>query len=186
MSEKRFYHCLSVSKEAVKLAKVYGQDEKKAEIAGLLHDVTKEMSTYEQLQIINRFGIIMTDVERLSVKLWHSITAPVYLEKVFGIKDKDILDAVRFHTTGRANMSTLEKIIFVADFISEDRKDQYSDVENLRGKAYISLEEAMISGISLTLSNLTSKKCLIASDTISAYNETMISLIQKNKKECFF
>ncbi|MDQ5983696.1 MAG: diadenosine tetraphosphatase [Eubacteriales bacterium SKADARSKE-1] len=175
MSEKRFVHSVSVAREAVKLAKIYGVDSNKAEISGLLHDVTKDMSKDDQLQIVRCFGIIMTDIEFRSAKLWHAITAPVYLEKIFGIKDRDILNAVRYHTTGRACMSKLEKIIFVADSISEDRK--YSGVEKLRKKAYVSLEEAMLIGINFTLNELTNKKYLIAPDTIFAYNEIMMKFI---------
>lgn len=175
MSEKRFNHSIAVAKEAVRLAKIYGVDEKKAEVAGILHDITKEVPKDEQLQIIRCFGIIMTDVEFCSIKLWHAITASIYLEKILGIKDRDILNAVRYHTTGRAGMSKLEKIIFVADSISEDRK--YSGVEKLRKKAYVSLDEAMLNGIAFTLNELVSKKYLIAPDTIFAYNEIMMNFI---------
>ena len=118
MSENRYNHCVNVSKEAVKLAKRYGGDEEKAAIAGILHDITKEMPKEEQLQIMLDSGIILDDIQKNAPKLWHGISGSVYIKNHLDIDDEDILNAVCYHTTGRAGMSLLEKIIFVADFTS--------------------------------------------------------------------
>ena len=113
MSEHRYIHSVNVSKEAKRLAKIYGADEEKAVTAGILHDITKELDKQEQLQIIHSGGIILDNIQKDAPKLWHGISGSVYINKQLNIDDEDIINAIRYHTTGRANMSLLEKIIFV-------------------------------------------------------------------------
>ena len=107
LSEYRRIHSLNVSKEAVRLAEKYGADAEKAEIAGLLHDITKEMDDETQLKIIESGGIMLTAVEKASPQLYHAMSASVYVRTHFGIEDDDICSAIRYHTTARANMSDL-------------------------------------------------------------------------------
>ena len=152
MSENRYNHCVNVSKEAVKLAKRYDGDEEKAAVAGILHDITKEMPKEEQLQIMHDSDIILDDIQKNAPKLWHGISGSVYIKKHFGIEDEDILNAICYHTTGRAGMSLLEKIIFVADFTSEERT--YKGVATMRKKSRKSLEDAMLYGFKFTFSDL--------------------------------
>ncbi len=173
MGERRFNHSVNVSKEAVRLAKKYGADEEKAAVAGILHDITKEVDFEKQLQIILSGDIILTDVEKNTNKLWHAISGSVYIQKELGITDNDIINAVRYHTTGRANMSLLEKVIFLADFTSEERN--YPDVDVIRAKADISLEEGMLYGIQFTLTSLLEKQGYLSIDAIEAYNEILLN-----------
>lgn len=177
MGEKRFNHSLCVSEEAKRLANLYGADEEKAALAGILHDITKETPKETQLQIISDSGIILENTEINSPSLWHAISGCAFIKNELLIDDEDILNAVRFHTTGRENMSLLEKIIFTADFTSRDRK--YDDVEVIRKKANKSLEQAMLYGISYTIADLSKKQSVIHLDTVRAYNELVIS--QNNK-----
>ena len=121
MGDYRFSHSVNVAKEAKKLAKHYGADENKAEIAGILHDITKEMPKEQQLQIIIDSGIILDNVQLHAPKLWHGMSGSIVVRDELGIDDEDILNAIRYHTTGRAGMSLLEKVIFTADFTSEER-----------------------------------------------------------------
>ena len=130
LTQKRFEHSLNVSEEAVKLAKKYGADTEKAELAGLLHDILKDTPPEKQLKILADFGIIMRDVELSAKKFWHAISGAVYIKHVLHIEDEDVYNAVRYHTTGRKNMTLLEKVIFIADFISKDRN--YPGVEDMR------------------------------------------------------
>lgn len=109
MGEKRYIHSLNVAKEAVRLAKLYGADVKKAEVAGLLHDVTKETPPQEQLKLIKASGIILSEVQKVSPKLWHAISGAAYIRMQLSVTDPDIVSAIRFHTTGRAQMSLLER-----------------------------------------------------------------------------
>lgn len=133
MGDYRYTHSVNVSKEARKLAKLYGADEEKAAIAGILHDITKETPKDEQLQIILDGGIILDSIQMNAPKLWHSISGSVYVQKELGIEDEDILNAIKYHTTGRAGMTLLEKIIFIADFTSEER--DYKGVSTMRKKS---------------------------------------------------
>ena len=181
MSENRYNHCVNVSKEAVKLAKRYGGDEEKAAVAGILHDITKEMPKEEQLQIMHDSGIILDDIQKNAPKLWHGISGSVYIKKHFGIEDEDILNAICYHTTGRAGMSLLEKIIFVADFTSEERT--YKGVATMRKKSRKSLEDAMLYGFKFTFSDLSSRELAIHPDELACYNEIVLNNPMKGKSK---
>lgn len=178
MGERRYIHSINVAKAAVKLAEIYGADVKKAEIAGILHDSCKEIPKEEMLQIITSGGIILDAVEKRTPKLWHSIAGSVFARENLNINDDDILNSIKYHTTGRAGMSLLEKIIFVADFIGEER--DYNGVEIMREKAYTkSLEEAMLFGLEFTISDLAKRNRTIHSNAINCYNDIILTLEEK-------
>ncbi len=175
MSEHRFIHSVNVSKEARKLAKIYGADAEKAAIAGILHDITKEMPVEEQLKIITDSGIILDNVQKNAPKLWHGISGSIYIKENLDINDADILNAIRYHTTGRAGMSLLEKIIFVADFTSQERT--YKGVSTMRKKSRKTLDEAMLYGFKFTFSDLSKRELAIHPDELACYNEIVLSNI---------
>ena len=177
MGKKRYTHSINVAKAAQQLAIRYGGNIEKAMIAGILHDITQEMPFDQQLQIIESNGIILNNVQSFSPKTWHAISGSVVIEKEIGIADEDILNAVKYHTSGRANMSLLEKIIFVADFIGEER--DYKGVDVMRSKAKKSLEEAMLYGVTFTIRDLAERQCAIDMNTLALYNELIIN---KNRK----
>ena len=178
MGDYRFDHSVNVAAEAVELAKLYGEDEEKAYTAGILHDITKEIPKDEQLKIIADGGILLDDVQKNATKLWHSISGSVYIQTELGITDSDIINAVRYHTTGRANMSLLEKIIYIADYTAVGR--EYNGVEIMREKSRKSLEEAMIFSFQYTFNNLSSKEVAIHPDEIFAYNYIVLNK-ERNK-----
>ena len=180
MKAVRFKHSKNVAKEAVRLAKKYGADVEKAELAGILHDATKETDGPEQMSLIRRAGIELTDMEKDSPKLWHAISGSAYTQVELGITDKEVIDAIRYHTTGRAGMTLLEKVIFVADFTSADR--DFEGVDRIRRIADKSLDEAVLEGMSFTMSDLALRKLTIAPDTFAGYNE-MAALRARSKKE---
>lgn len=175
MSEHRFIHSVNVSKEARKLAKIYGADAEKAAIAGILHDITKEMPVEEQLKIITDSGIILDNVQKNAPKLWHGISGSIYIKENIDINDADILNAIRYHTTGRSGMSLLEKIIFVADFTSQERT--YKGVSTMRKKSRKTLDEAMLYGFKFTFSDLSKRELAIHPDELACYNEIVLSNI---------
>lgn len=175
MSEHRFVHSVNVSKEARKLAKIYGADAEKAAIAGILHDITKEMPVEEQLKIITDSGIILDNVQKNAPKLWHGISGSIYIKENLDINDADILNAIRYHTTGRAGMSLLEKIIFVADFTSQERT--YKGISTMRKKSRKTLDEAMLYGFKFTFSDLSKRELAIHPDELACYNEIVLSNI---------
>lgn len=173
MRDHRYNHSINVADEAVKLAKLYGGDEKKAYVAGILHDITKEVSHDEQLQIIRDGGIILDSIQLNAPKLWHAISGSVYVQSKLGISDSEIINAIRYHTTGRAGMSLLEKIIYIADYTSAER--DYKDADIMREKSRQSLESAMIFSYQFTFSKLSSLETAIHPDELNCYNEIVLN-----------
>ena len=112
LSEKRFYHSECVAAEAEKLAKHYGADPETAWVAGILHDIMKELPPEEQLKKMDEFGIILTEMERGAQKLWHAVLGAVYVQKELSIADRDIVDPILYHTTPCRRKSCLWRIIF--------------------------------------------------------------------------
>lgn len=172
LTPKRYNHSLCVADEAVRLAKKYGGDQEKAYLAGLLHDITKNATVEEHLHIFNKFDIMLNDIEKNSEKLWHAISGSAYIEHMLCITDKEIINSVRYHTTAREDMTHFEKIIYLADFTSSDR--DYDDIEIMRAKVEISMEDALDYALSYTIKDLVSQKKQLHLDTIKAYNQYVL------------
>lgn len=169
LSDKRYHHCLMVAAEAVRLAEKYGADVKKAYTAGLLHDITKDTPQNEQLKLIKEFGIIMTNLEKNSFKLWHAITGAYYIKNRLKIDDDDIFDAVRYHTTARADMPLLSKIIYLADYTSADR--DYDGVSEMRRAVDEGIPTAMRIALEFTVDDLSGRGLEVHPDTLAALSE---------------
>lgn len=174
LSERRFIHSKNVAYSATLLAKKYGEDPLKAETAGILHDITKELNPEKQLQIIRSGGIILDDILERTPKLYHAVSGMVYARDTLGITDEGILNAIRTHTTGAANMPLLSKIIFIADFISEER--DYPDVDIMRRESEKSLEDGMRYSLKYVISDLLQKGRTVHPDALAAYNEVVLEL----------
>ncbi|MBQ9757268.1 MAG: bis(5'-nucleosyl)-tetraphosphatase (symmetrical) YqeK [Clostridia bacterium] len=138
LSQKRFLHTLSVADEAKELALLWGADCEKAYFAALLHDIAKEIPFEESKEILKKAGL-PTDFIR---PLIHGPVAAYMAREKFGICDEDILNAIRYHSTGRTGMSVLEKIIFVADFTEPNRL--YTDSKEVRELSRKDLDAAML------------------------------------------
>lgn len=169
LSDYRMIHSLEVAKSAVYLAKKYGGDREKMYLAGLLHDILKEADKEETFFYVNKYGIKLTKLEEVTPKLWHAIVGAEYIKNELGIDDDEIITAVRYHTTGRADMTLSDKILFIADFISADR--DYNGADEMRQRAEISLEHAMDMGLSFTITDLVENGRPVHPDTIDAYND---------------
>lgn len=174
LTPARFYHSKCVADAAKELAALYGVDGQQAELAGILHDVMKDTPHKEQLKIIKRFGIMMNNTEKQVKKLYHAISGAAYVQFVLGVQDKTVIDAIRWHTSGRKGMTPLEKVVFVADFISADR--DYPGVGLMRSLARVSLEAAMHEGITYTVKDLFELGEPVDSNTIETYNEIIQEL----------
>lgn len=174
LTDQRFYHSKCVADEAARLARRYGADVERARLAGILHDIMKDTPPEEQLKILGDSGIILTDMQRRTPKLWHSLCGAAYLEHALGVTDQAVLQAVRCHTEGRSGMTLLDKVLFVADYISADR--DYAGVEEMRRAAEASLEEAMVEGIAFTVSETMGQRRLLGQESIAAYNEALVIL----------
>ena len=173
LKDKRFVHSMNVADASVILAKRFGADEEKAYVAGLLHDITKNETDENQLQMMESGGIILSKTQRHNPKLWHAISGMLYLRDVLGITDEEILGAVRWHTTGKAGMTLLEKVVFIADYISAER--DYPDVDVMRRLAADSLDAAALYALKFSLRHLSEKEKPICEDSVAYYNELIIS-----------
>lgn len=172
LNEKRYLHSLAVADEAVRLAELYGADKCKAYLAGLLHDITKNASNEEHLKIFKAFGIMLTDVEMSAQKLWHAISGSAYVRHFLNIDNEEVINAIRYHTTAKANMSRLETVLYLADFTSLDR--DYEDVDVMRSLVNKSENEALCYALKYTINELLNKGAPIHPDTISAYNDIVL------------
>ncbi len=179
MSKKRYIHSVNVAYEAVKLARKYGADEDKAFIAGYLHDCAKELDTQEQRRLAEQSEFQTEAVELDTPPLLHSIAGAVVVRNELGIDDRDILEAIRYHTTGAPDLPPLAQIIYLADLISADR--DYKDVKKMRKAAYESLDEAMLEALSFAISDDVKKGSYITRTTWAAYNEYIVK--NKNSKK---
>lgn len=177
LKESRYIHSLNVADSAKILAAKYGCDEEKAYTSGLLHDVMKNASDEEQLEAISKAGWELTDCEKANKKLWHAVAGAAFMKTELDIKDEAMIEAVRYHTTARKNMSVLEKVIYVADFISADR--DYPEVDDVRKAAEESLEKAMMLGLEFCIQEIAKRRQILHPDSVDAYNE----IILKNGKE---
>lgn len=173
LTGKRFRHSLAVADEAYRLAVRYGADPDKARTAGILHDILKDDSPETQLQILRDFDILMSDVEIGAQKLWHAMAGSVFIERVLGLEDADIVQAVRYHTTAKAGMTILEKVLYLADFTSADR--DYEDVDEMRRLVDIGMIPAMRYALRYTITELVERGVPIHPDTLAAYNECMMT-----------
>ena len=171
LSDHRYEHSLQVAKSAVELAERFGGDAQGLYFAGLGHDVLKEQPKDEALAFFAAHGVTLTPVERSAPKLWHAMAGAIYLKETYGFPD-DLVTAVRYHTTGRENMTLSEKILFIADFISADR--DYPGVDDMRDRAKTSLEYAMEEGLRFTIFELSEKCRPIHPDTVACYNQIVV------------
>lgn len=178
--EKRYIHSLNVADSALMLAEKYGGDTDKAYFAGLVHDIMKNASEEEQLQIMGKGGIILSRTEKNNPKLWHAMAGECYLRTEMGITDTEILSAVRYHTTGKAGMSLLDKIVYIADYISVER--DYPDADVMRKlSSEEGLDEAALYALKYSFTSLSQKEKLIHPDSVDYYNELIINKKEKEK-----
>lgn len=172
LNEKRYFHSLCVADEAKRLAEKYGGDSEKAYLAGLLHDITKNAPDEEHLQIFKEFGIILSDVEQNAKKLWHAMSGALYVKNILGIDDPEIIDAIRYHTTAKADMSLLAEILYLADFTSRDR--DYEDVDVIREYVDESLKKAFVYALKYSIVDLVNQGRAVHPDTVAAYNQAVL------------
>jgi nicotinate-nucleotide adenylyltransferase len=178
LSEYRFYHSLNVADEAKRLALKYGADAEKAFTAGLVHDIMKDTPKPEQLKLFEKYGVKLTPVETVSPKIWHAVCGELFLRNEMNVTDMEILRAVRYHTTARADMSLLEKVLYVADYTSIER--DYDDVDVMREKADRDLDEAILYGLQYTIDEMVKEGRPVHPDSLDAYNEAAM-LINKRR-----
>lgn len=142
LSKHRYQHTVGVTCTTIPLAMNFGADVKRTEIAGVLHDCAKAYSEEEQLHMCRENNIELTDVEEKNPNLLHAKLGEFLAKTEYGIDDEEILSAIRWHTTGKPDMTLMEKIVFVADYI-EPGRTQAPNLDRIRKIAYTDIDAAV-------------------------------------------
>ena len=165
LKHKRIPHVLGTEQEAIRLAERYGADVEKARVGALLHDCTKKLDLPEQLALCERYGIPLDELERQTLKLLHAKTGAAIARDVFGV-DEEIYNAILWHTTGRAGMTLLEKILYLADYIEPSR--DFPGVDKLRTVCYKDLDAGLLMGLEMTIGEMNALGSPVHRATIEA------------------
>lgn len=170
LPSSRYEHVLRVAETAKKLANQYGLSEDKAEQAALFHDIAKFMEPAQMREIIEHEN----DANDCSLfnfhhELWHAAAGKLIVRDEFGVGDADILNAIRYHTTGRIGMSPLEKLIYIADLIEPGR--EFPGIEELRDTQGKTVDDLMKDCVSHSILYLIRKQAAVHPDSINCYNE---------------
>ncbi|WP_087971738.1 bis(5'-nucleosyl)-tetraphosphatase (symmetrical) YqeK [Oceanobacillus rekensis] len=168
LTDARFKHTLRVVDTAVKLAQTYHESAVKAELAAVFHDYAKYRPLREMEHWIKK-STLPKDLLKYHSELWHGPVGALLVEAEHGITDCEIQDAIHYHTTGRANMSKLDKVIFLADYIEPGRN--FPGVEEVREMAELDLTKACWMASKNTISHLMGKNAAVYPDTFYAYND---------------
>ncbi|MEI7542738.1 MAG: bis(5'-nucleosyl)-tetraphosphatase (symmetrical) YqeK [bacterium] len=171
LKEKRFIHSIGVANMALKLAEKYGLNKKKAVIAGLLHDCARDLSRKKSNYFIKKYNIKFDDITRKVPALWHSYIGPYVAKEDFEIIDNEILQAVKYHTSGNINMCSIAKAVYIADYTELSRKYQSSKQIRAKINTKISLNELLRFVLKDKLVYLLSEGKLIHTATIDMWNK---------------
>ena len=172
LSSKRLQHSIGVSEIAEELAIPFHCDTEKAKIAGLLHDLAREVPANELLPRTRAFGIVVSDIEQAEPILLHSILGSRLAQIEFGINDEEVLQASILHTTGGQSMTVLDKIIYLADLIEPNRS--FKGINEIREVAQKDLDQALLAALDQSIDYLIKRCGLIHPATIAARNEILL------------
>lgn len=167
LTQSRYDHTVRVTDVAIKLAEHYQVDSSKVELAAIFHDYAKYRDLEEMEQIILQSNL-PRDLLHFHTELWHGPVGAILVKQEIGITDLDILSGIHWHTTGKAHMSTFEKIIFIADYIEPGR--EFPGIHEVRQQAEQDLNKACFLALQNTITFLVKKQQLIYPDTFHAYN----------------
>lgn len=179
LSDSRYYHTMGVAYAASSLAMKYSVDTDKAFIAGLLHDCVKYMSDEKMLSKAKKHGVEISKIEKNKPDLLHAKLGSLYAKKKYGIDDEEILDAIKYHTTGRPNMSDLEKILYIADYI-EPGRNKMPRLDEIRRVAFEDIDECLKMILEDTWNYLNSSDIPIDNTTYEAYKYYVLDNNIKN------
>ncbi len=181
LSTKRYNHSTGVMEEARKLAAHYQTDQTKAEIAGLLHDCAKSVGEQEALLLLRNYGEEPDEIQKASFQLLHGLLGYHIAKEQYGVTDEDVLQAIYWHTTGKAGMNLLEKIVFVADYIEPNRA--FSGLDEIRSVAYRDLDLCVQLCADSTIRHELSKGRLLHPLTIETRNDMIIKRLRSKGLE---
>ncbi|PEJ56400.1 MULTISPECIES: bis(5'-nucleosyl)-tetraphosphatase (symmetrical) YqeK [unclassified Bacillus (in: firmicutes)] len=170
LTNGRFTHTIGVMETAVRLAEKYGADVKKAELAAIFHDVAKCMPIKE-LKAIMEENELSLKLLKYNKELWHAPVGAFLTKHEYGIDDKEILRAIKYHTSGHKEMNLLDKIIYVADYIEPNRN--FPGVEEARELAEQNLDRALLFALKNTITFLINKEQTVYPLTVKTYNSIL-------------
>ncbi|MCM3619138.1 bis(5'-nucleosyl)-tetraphosphatase (symmetrical) YqeK [Sutcliffiella horikoshii] len=176
LTERRYVHTLGVVETAIRLAEVYKVDVQKAELAAIFHDYAKFRDKEEMRQIIIDQKMPQ-DLLQHHDELWHAPVGSYLVEKEAGVSDPEVLEAIRCHTSGKINMSSLDKVLYLADYIEPGR--DFPGVQQVRDSAETSLDIAVIQAMKNTISFLLKRNQPIYPDTFHAYNDMTMKVKER-------
>ena len=172
ISQKRMDHTLRVMETALHLSEIHGADKEKTKIAALLHDFAKNMKKDELLNLLEESGEKILPLEKAEAELLHGPAAAIIARRDFGIEDHEILESIKYHTTGNPGLSNLAKIIYLADAIEPSR--EYPGISEIRKAAEKDLDKAFLMSLNSTLEFLIPRGRLIHPASIEARNEILL------------
>lgn len=181
LTGKLYRHSLGVADAAVTLAERYGADSQKAYLAGLLHDYGKGYTFDQLVQKAEEFSLDLDPITVISARLLHAPVGAVLLQDELAISDGDILDAVADHTTGRRGMSLLGKVIYLADYIEDNRS--FNGVERIRLLAEINLDQALLVAVDTTIRSVLKRKLMLHPLTVDFRNSLLECSSRKLNKQ---
>ncbi|MGI6093506.1 MAG: HD domain-containing protein [Veillonellaceae bacterium] len=176
LTPKRLLHSYGVSETAVLLASKYDADQDKARLAGILHDCAREIPSRKLADEASKRMINIDEVERLQPILLHAALGAKLAEEKYGIRDKEILEAIEKHTVGGLSMSKLAKIVYLADFIEPNRN--FPGVEKLRQIAENNLDHAVLAAYDHTLEYIIKQRGLIHPATVAGRNQILKNITE--------
>ncbi|MCR5202390.1 MAG: bis(5'-nucleosyl)-tetraphosphatase (symmetrical) YqeK [Lachnospiraceae bacterium] len=168
LKKKRYIHSVGVMYTAMNLAMRYDYDIEKAGIAGILHDCAKEYDDDEMIKLCEKNKIEITETERKAPYLLHAKLGAYMAKHEYGIDDEEILSAITWHTTGKPEMTLLDKIIFVADYIEPSRK-KTDYIDSIRKYAFTDLDKAVYTELYGTLKYVQEKDAIVDENSVLAY-----------------
>ena len=169
LKKDRYNHTLGVMYTAASLAMCYGADIRKAMTAGLLHDCGKYLSAEEQIRLCRKKNISLTESELEMPALVHAKLGAYLARYEYGITDPDILDAITYHTTGRPDMTLLEKIVYIADYIEPNRKES-PGLDQIRRIVFTDIDRAVCLSAGSTVRYLRNGGKAVDPMTVNTYN----------------
>ncbi len=169
MDESRYEHTLGVMYTSAALAMRYECDLGKALLAGLMHDCAKCMPNAKKLKMAEKHGLEITEIEQKNPFMLHAKVGALLAEKKYDIEDPEVLSAIRWHTTGKPNMTLLEKIVYVADYI-EPKRDKAPNLKEIRKLAFVDLDQALLKILEDTLNYLGDSPAEVDTMTKATYD----------------
>lgn len=180
LSPRRFIHSVNVMAVSRDLAERYGLNIEKAALAGILHDCARDIRGADLINKCREYSIELNEITERQPELIHGPLGSKIAANEYHVTDEEVLGAISCHTTGRAGMNLLDKIVFLADYIEPNRS--FPGVQEVRKTAYEDIDAAMIAALDKTMRHVMSKGALIHPDTFYARNAILIDKM-KNKQE---